>query len=118
MRQAVIGLYTHWRSVIVAQILTRLYWGEGLTHFRLVRLTDLTLSRPRAFTRQRQSGATPAATNERGRWERFAGGVTPRKIGVREGLQPRASERRAVGCSVKLVRIIHETSAENRSGHS
>ena len=48
--------------------------AEGRSY---VGLTDLTLSRPRAITCQRQSGAPAAATNELVRRERSAAGVTP-----------------------------------------
>ncbi len=51
--------------------------------------------------RQRQSGAPLAATNVT-----TAGSVCKRRdavrLGRKEGLQPRASERPAVGCSEKL----------------
>ncbi len=50
---------------------------------------------------QRQSGAPLAATNVR-----TAGGVCKRRdaerLGGKEGLQARATERPAVGCSEKL----------------
>jgi len=52
--------------------------------------------------RERQSGAPLAATNVK-----TAGSVCKRRDAVRpgrkEGLQPRASERPAVGCSEKLA---------------
>jgi len=60
------------------------------------------LSRPRAFTCQRLSGAPPAATNERTRRERSAGGVTLRLSRPCRQLGCRASERRAVGRSVEF----------------
>ena len=51
---------------------------------------------------QRQSGAPLAASNVK-----TAGSVCRRRdavhLGRREGLQPRASERPAVGCSEKLA---------------
>ena len=68
-----------------------------------VRLTDLSLSRGEAPVTQRQSGAPLAATNVK-----TAGSVCKRRdamrLGRKEGLQPRASERPAVGCSEKLGR--------------
>jgi hypothetical protein len=67
-----------------------------------VRLTDLSLSRGEAPEDQRQSGAPLAATNVQ-----TAGSVCKRRDAVRlerqEGLQPRANERPAVGCSEKLA---------------
>jgi len=55
---------------------------------------------------QRQSGAPLAATNVK-----TAGSVCKRRdaarLGRKEGLQPRASERPAVGCSEKLARRMY-----------
>ena len=66
-----------------------------------VRPTDLSLSCGEAPVPQRQSGAPLAATNVK-----TAGGVCKRRdavhLGRKEGLQPRANERPAVGCSEKL----------------
>ncbi len=68
-----------------------------------VRLTDLSLSRGEAPVCQRQSGAPLAATIVK-----TAGSVCKRRDAVhlarKEGLQPRANERPAVGCSEKLAR--------------
>jgi hypothetical protein len=68
-----------------------------------VRLTDQSLSRPGAIARDRQSGATAAATNGHS-----AGANCSRhdavQVPLNEGLQPRASVRRPVGCSGKLGR--------------
>ena len=67
-----------------------------------IRLTDLSLSRREAPVPERQSGAPLAATNVK-----TAGSVCKRpdavRLGRKEGLQPRASERPAVGCSEKLA---------------
>ena len=67
-----------------------------------VGLTDLSLSRGEAPVSQRQSGAPLAASNVK-----TAGSVCKRRdaarLGRKKGLQPRASERPAVGCSEKLA---------------
>ncbi len=64
--------------------------------------TDLSLSRGEAPETLRQSGAPLAATNVK-----TAGSVCKRRdavrLGRKEGLQPRANERPAVGCSEKLA---------------
>jgi hypothetical protein len=63
--------------------------------------------------RQRQSGAPLAATNVK-----TAGSVCKRRDAVRlarkEGLQPRANERPAVGCSEKLGGGCHACQAAFR----
>jgi hypothetical protein len=68
-----------------------------------VRTTDQPLTRPRAVRRERQSGATAAATNEHARRERDAAGAPPRFLRPQEVLQHRANERHGVGCSDELA---------------
>lgn len=64
--------------------------------------TALRLTRPRAFTRLRQSGAPLAAISEMLGRSDGASGVTPRLSRCRRRLGRRASERHAVGCSRKF----------------
>jgi hypothetical protein len=76
---------------------------EAALSRRTVRPPNGSLTQPRRGpVRQRQSGAPLAATNVK-----TAGSVCKRRdavrLGRKKGLQPRANERLAVGCSEKLA---------------